>query len=133
MYSLPLHVLEMADLTTSRIMTLPCDYALNILVFSVGGLCSCLIDNIPWVMYYYRNPHTYLSPYMLLSPLHVAVTLACCCHPYMLLSPVHDCVTLSYCCHPCLLLSALQNGVSLTCLCQPYILLSPLHIGVSLT
>ena len=27
-------------------MTLPCDYALDIVMFSVGGLCSCTINNI---------------------------------------------------------------------------------------
>ena len=43
------------DLTTPGIMILLCDFTLDIIVFFVGGLWSCLIDNIPLAMYYIRN------------------------------------------------------------------------------
>ena len=56
---------ETVDPTTPGIMILPCDYALDIIVFFVVGLWSCLIDNIPLVMHYIRNITIYRLHYNL--------------------------------------------------------------------
>ena len=53
-------------------MILSCDYAFDIIVFSIGGLWSCLIDNIPLIMFYICSFCTYVYVYVCTHNVHTA-------------------------------------------------------------